>query len=67
MPLRNVPDIVTTTLCLHNLYIIQKDTFNMKWAVDVKKHLQKNTNRYLGNLQNIDMFKTLEASLRKIR
>ena len=63
MPFRNVSDIVTATL----LCIIQKDEFNMEWAVDTYKDLQEKTNRSLGNLHNIDMFKALEASLRKMR
>ena len=67
MPLWNVPDIVTVVLCLHNLCIIEKDEFNMEWAVDAEKDLQDNVNRSLGNLQNIDMFKALETSLREIR
>ena len=67
MPLRNVPDIVTASLSLHNLCIIQKDEFNMEWAVDVEKDLQEETNMSFGNLQNIDMFKVLEASLREMR
>ena len=67
MPLRNVPDIVTASFCLHNLCIIQKDEFNMEWAVDVEKDLQEETNMSFGNLQNIDMFKVLEASLREMR
>ena len=50
MPLRNVPDIVTASLCLHNLYIIKKDEFNMEWAVDIENDLQEETNRSLGNL-----------------
>ena len=50
MSLRNVPDIVTAVLCLHNLYIIQNDEFHMEWAVDVENDLQEETNRSLGNL-----------------
>ena len=67
MPLRNVLDIVTASFCLHNLCIIQKDEFNMEWAVDAEKDLQEEANMSFGNLQNIDMFKVLEASLREMR
>ena len=67
MLLRNVPDIVTASLCLHNLYIIQKDEFNIEWAVDAKKDLQEEANRFSRNLQNINMFKVLEVSLREMR
>ena len=67
MLLRNVPDIVTASLCLHNLCIIQKDEFNIEWVVDAKKNLQEETNRFSRNLQNINMFKVLEVSLREMR
>jgi hypothetical protein len=67
MLLRNIPDIVTAIICLHNLYIIQKDQLNMEWAVDAEKDLQEEANKSFGNLQNIDMFKAIEAFLRKMR
>jgi hypothetical protein len=35
--------------------------------VDAKKDLQEEANRSLGKLQNIDMFKAIETSLRKMR
>ena len=50
MPLWNVLDIVTATLCLHNLCIIQKDEFNMEWVINAEKDLQEEANRSLGNL-----------------
>lgn len=68
MPLRNVPDIiVTATFYLHNLCIIHKDKFNMEWAVDAKKDLQKKTNRSLENLQSVNMFKAIEIFFRKTK
>ena len=41
MPLRNVPNIVTASLCLHNLYIIQNDELNMEWTIGAEKDLQE--------------------------
>ena len=67
MPLQNVPDIATASHCLHNLCIIQNNEFNMKWAILAEKDLQEETNMSFGNLQNIDMFKVLEAFLREMR
>ena len=32
VPLENLPDLVTTCICLHNLCIIHGDGFNMQWA-----------------------------------
>ena len=31
VPLKNVPDIVTTCICLHNLCLIHTDDFDMQW------------------------------------
>ena len=32
MLLRNIPNIVTTYLCLYNLCIIHDDKFDLNWA-----------------------------------
>ena len=47
--------------------IIQKDEFNIEWVIDAKKNLQEEANRFSRNLQNINMFKVLEISLREMR
>ena len=39
----------------------------MEWAVDAEKDLLEEVNKSLGILQNIDIFKALEASLREMR
>jgi hypothetical protein len=49
MPLWNISDIVTATLGLYNLYVIQKDDFNIKWAVNAEKEFQEEANRFLEN------------------
>ena len=35
VPLQNLPNLVTTYICLHNLCIIHGDGFNMRWATEV--------------------------------
>ena len=39
MPLQNVPDIVTASLCLYNLCILENDDFDMDWARSAKEEL----------------------------
>ena len=67
MPLSNVPDIVTASLCLHNLCILENDEFCMDWAKDAERELQAEANISLGNMQQTDMFHALESSLREMR
>ncbi len=67
IPLRNLPDIVTATLCLHNMCILENDKFDMDWAKVAEKELQDEANKKLGNFQVRDMFHVLESSLREMR
>jgi len=39
MPLQNVLDIVTASLCLYNLCIVENDKFSMDWAKEAKKEM----------------------------
>jgi hypothetical protein len=41
MPLRTIPDIVTTCLCLHNLCIIHGDEFDLNWAKSAEEDMKK--------------------------
>ena len=46
MPLQNVPDIVTASLCLHNLCILENDDFDMDWARSAEEELQREENMH---------------------
>jgi len=67
MPLWNVLDIVTTSLCLHNLCILENDEFSMEWTKKAKKKLHVEVNIALGKMQETDMFYFLKSSLREMR
>lgn len=38
MPFKHVPDLVTTCICLQNLYIIHGDEFDLHWAQTKKNN-----------------------------
>ena len=67
MPLQNVPDIVTASLCLHNLCILENDDFDMDWARSAKEELQREANMALGRMHERDRFMSLESSLKEMK
>jgi len=52
----HLPNIVITTLCLHNLCIIHGDAFDMDWARKAKMEMQTNFFGELWIFQKKDMF-----------
>ena len=67
MPLQNVPDIVTATLCLYNLCILENDDFDMDWAKSAEEKLQREASMALGRMHERDRFMSLESSLKEMR
>ena len=67
MPLQNVLDIVTTSLCLHNLCILENDEFDMNWARSAEEELQREANIALDRMHERDRFMSLELSLKKMK
>ena len=67
MPLQNVPDIVTASLCLHNLCILENDDFDMDWARSAEEELQREANMALGRMHERDRFMSLECSLKEMK
>ena len=80
MPLQNVPDIVTASLCLRNLCILENDDFDMDWARSVeeelqreatnrsyKEKLQREANMALGRMHERDRFMSLESLLKEMK
>ena len=67
MPLRTIPDIVTASLCLHNLRIIHSDEFDLNWAKCVKEDMKMTSTKTFGDLRNINRFYVLEAGIAEMR
>ena len=67
VPLKNIPDIVTARLFLHNLCIMESDGFDMEWAKDAEKEMLSEANNCLGDMQNVNKYIILELSLREMR
>ena len=67
MPLQNVLDIVTTSLYLYNLCILENDDFDMDWVRNAEVELQKEANMTLGRMHERDRFMSLESSLKEMK
>ena len=67
LPLQNMPNIVTTSLCLHNLCTLENDGFGMDWTRNVEEELQREANMALGRMHEKDRFMSLESSLKEIK
>ena len=50
MPLQNVLNIITTSLSLYNLCILESNDFDMDWAWSAKKELQRKVNMALSRM-----------------
>ena len=48
MPLRHVQNLVTTCICLHNLCIIHKDKFDLDWAKEGERLMQRESLERIG-------------------
>ena len=66
-PLQNMSDIVTTSLCLHNLCILENDDFDMNWARSAEEELQREANMTLGRMHERDRFMSLKSSLKEMK
>ena len=63
MPLQDVPNLVTTCICLHNLCIIHKDKFDLDWAKEGERLMQRESLERFGQLEKLDIFMaTTEAT-----
>ena len=67
MPLQNVPDIVTTSLCLYNLCILENDNFDMDWTRSAEEELQREANMALDRMHERDRFISLKSSLKEMK
>ena len=67
MSLQNMSNIVTASLCLYNLCILENDDFDMDWARSTKEELQREANMALCRMHERDRFMSLESSLKEMK
>jgi len=67
MPLRSIPDMVTTCLCLHNLCLIHADEFDMNWARSDEEELKKTFLQNIGDFRDVNLFHELESGISEIK
>ena len=67
MRLRHVSNLVTTCICLHNLYIIHKDKFDLDWANDGERLMQNESLKRSGQLEKPDIFMAAVEDAKEIR
>ena len=62
-----MPNIVTASLYLYNLRILENDAFDMDWTKSAKEELQREANMTLGRMYERDRFMSLELSLKEMK
>ena len=67
MPLRHVPNVVTTCICLHNLCIIHRDKFDDEWAKEGEMIMRRESRNELGQLENADIFMAATQAAKEMR
>ena len=67
MPLRHVPNVVTTCICLHNLCIIHRDKFDDEWAKEGERIMHRESTNQLGQLENADIFMAATQAAKEMR
>ncbi len=56
IPLCHMLDLITTCICLHNMYIANSAGFDMDQALEAQKDAQIEVNITFGNLKGVDIF-----------
>jgi hypothetical protein len=67
MPLRHVPNLVTACICLHNLCIIHKDKFDLDWAKEGERLMQRESLERSGQLEKPDIFMAAAEAAKEMR
>jgi len=67
MPLRHVPNLITTCLFLHNLCIIHKDNFNMQWFEEVIREMEHMKEKVFGNLKETNLYYIVEQAIQDMK
>lgn len=67
MRLRHVSNLVTTCICLHNLYIIHKNNFDLNWTKKGERLMQRRSSERIGQLDKSIIFMAAVEAANKIR
>jgi len=67
IPLRHMPNLVTTCICLLNMCIANLDGFDMDWALEVQKETQTKVNSTFGNIKRTNLFKVVEETVKEMK
>ena len=67
MPFQNMGGIVTTSICLYNLCILESDNFDMDRARSAEEELQRKAYMALDRMHERDRFMSLESLLKEMR
>ena len=62
-----MPNIITTSLYLYNLCILENDDFEMDWARSVEEELHREESMALSRMYERKRFISLESSLKEIK
>ena len=67
MPLHHVPNMVTTCICLHNLYTIHQNKFNDEWTKERIRILHRKNAIKLERVDNVDFFMVATQAAKEMR
>lgn len=57
----------TTCICLHNLYIMQKDKFDGKWAIEGGRMMWRECLKQVWQLENVKFFMATTQATKNMR
>ena len=66
MPLRHVPNLVTACIRLYNLCIIHKDKFDLDWAKEGERLMQRESLEQIGQLEKPNIFMAVVEAAEKM-
>ncbi len=55
--LQHMPHLVIGYICLHNMWIINLDGFDMDSTLEAQRNVEIETKTTFGNLKGVDIFK----------
>ncbi len=57
IPLQHMPHLVIACICIHNMWIINLDGFDMDSTLEAQRNVEIETKTTFGNLKGVDIFK----------
>jgi hypothetical protein len=67
MSLRHVQNLVTACICLHNLCIIHKDKFDLDWAKEGERLMQRESLERIWQFEKPDIFMAAVEAAKELR